>query len=47
MATYKKTDFRDTRENQYHYFLKILQFSMLGIALTLIFLMMMLRFVWS
>lgn len=47
MATYKKTDFRDSRKDQYHYFLKILQYSMLGIALTLIFLMIMLRVAWS
>lgn len=47
MATYKKSDFRHSREDQYHYFKSILQYSMLGIALVLIFLMIMLRFAWS
>ncbi len=47
MATYNKGDFRDSRKTQYGYFKHILQYSIMGIALTLIFLMIMLRFAWS
>jgi len=47
MATYSKTEFRDSRKAQYKYFRQILYYSILGIAATLVFLMLMLRFVWS
>jgi len=47
MSTYNKGDFRDSRKQQYKYFLGILQYSIIGIALTLIFLMLMVRFAWS
>lgn len=47
MAPYSKENFRKSRLAQYGYFKHILQYSMLGIALTLVFLMLMLRFAWS
>ena len=47
MTTYSKSGFRSTRQQQYVYFKKILNYSILGIALILIFLMLMLRFVWT
>lgn len=47
MSPYSKTAFRESRRAQYGYFRKILGYSMLGIALTLVFLMLMLRFAWS
>lgn len=47
MATYNKGNFRASREDQYKHFLSILNYSILGIALVLIFLMIMVRFAWS
>ncbi len=47
MATYSKTEFRDSRKTQYDYFRQILYYSILGIAATLVFLMFMVRFAWS
>jgi hypothetical protein len=47
MATYSKTQFRDSREAQYNYFRQIIFYSILGIAATLVFLMVMVRFAWS
>jgi len=47
MATYSKSEFRDSRKMQYRYFRQILYYSILGIAAILVFLMFMLRFVWS
>ncbi len=47
MATYSKNAFRESRRAQYKYFRQVLYYSILGIILTLVFLMLMLRFVWS
>ena len=47
MSSYSKGAFRSSRQNQYHYFKQILGYSMLGIALVLVFLVLMLRFAWS
>ncbi len=47
MATYSKTEFRDSRKRQYKYFRQILYYSILGIVATLVFLMFMVRFAWS
>ncbi len=47
MATYSKTAFRESRRAQYKYFRQVLYYSILGIVAVLVFLMIMLRFVWS
>ena len=47
MSPYSKGGFRNSRKQQYDYFRQILGYSMLSIGLTLVFLMLMLKFVWS
>ena len=47
MAAYSKNEFRESREAQYKYFQRILAYSVFGIAGTLVFLMFMLKYVWS
>lgn len=47
MSPYSKGGFRKSRKLQYDYFRQILGYSMLGIGLTLVFLMLMLKFSWS
>jgi len=47
MVPYDKPDFRKSREHQYGDFKHILQYSIFGIAATLVFLGLMLKYVWS
>ena len=47
MAPYDKSDFRKSRSEQYGDFKHILQYSILGIAATLVFLGLMLKYVWA
>lgn len=47
MSPYDKSGFRGSRKTQYAYFKHILQYSMLAIAATLIFLGLMLKYAWA
>ena len=46
MVPYDKNEFRKTRKSQYGDFKQILQLSLFGIAATLVFLALMLKYSW-